>query len=48
LRRFLELRGVPQLIMDGTKTLSMCVEYIHFLDSLTFLPMCLKSMPKSF
>jgi hypothetical protein len=48
LRRFLELRWVPKLIMDGTKILSMCVEHIHFLDSLNFLPMCLKSMPKSF
>jgi hypothetical protein len=48
LRRFLELRWVPNLIMDGTKILSMVVENLHFLDSLNYLPMCLKSMPKSF
>ena len=47
LRRFLELRWVPKLIMDGTKFLSMVVENLHFLDSLNYLPMSLKSMPKS-
>jgi len=26
----------------------MVVEYLHFLDSLNYLPMSLKSMPKSF
>jgi G:T-mismatch repair DNA endonuclease (very short patch repair protein) len=34
--------------MDGSKILSMVVENFHFLDSLNFLPMSLKSMPKSF
>jgi hypothetical protein len=48
LRKFLELRGTPQLIMDGNKILSIIVENLHFLDSLNFLPMGLKSMPKSF
>jgi hypothetical protein len=48
LRRFLELRWVPQLIMDGIKILSMVVENFHFSDSLNFLLMSLKSMPKSF
>jgi hypothetical protein len=48
LRKILELRWTPQLIMDGTKILSMIVENLHFLDSLNFLPMSLKSMPKSF
>jgi hypothetical protein len=48
MQRFLELRWLPQLIMDGTKILSMVVENFHFLDSLHFLPMSLKSMPKSF
>ena len=45
LRRFLELRWKPELIMDGTKILSMTVEHLQFLDSLNFLPMSLKSMP---
>ena len=48
LRRFLELRWVPQMIMGGTNILSMSVENLHFLDSLNFMPMRLKSMPKSF
>ena len=34
--------------MDGSKILSMVVENFHFLDSLNYLPMSLKSMPKSF
>jgi len=34
--------------MDGTKILIMIVENLHFLDSLNFLPMSLKSMHKSF
>ena len=46
LRRFLELGWVPQLIMDGTKILSMSVENFHFLDYLNFIPMSLNSMPK--
>jgi len=48
LRRFLELRWAPQLIMDGSKILSMVVENLHFQDSLNYLPTSLKSMPKSF
>jgi hypothetical protein len=47
LRGVLELKWVPQLIKDGTKILSMVVENFHYLDSLNFLPMSLKSMPKS-
>jgi hypothetical protein len=34
--------------MEGSKILSMEVEHYHFLDSLNYLPMSLKSMPKSF
>jgi len=48
LRRFLELRWEPKLIMDGSKILSMVVENLHFVDSLNYLPVSLKSMPKSF
>ena len=48
LRRFLELRWIPKLIMDGTKILCMSVEHICFVDSLNFIPMSLKNMPKSF
>jgi hypothetical protein len=38
---------VLQLIMDGSKILSMVVENLHFLDSLNYFTMSLKSMPKS-
>jgi hypothetical protein len=48
LPKFLELRWVPQLIMDGTKILNVVVENLHLLDSLNYLPMSLKSMPKIF
>jgi hypothetical protein len=34
--------------MEGIKTFSMVVENFQFSDSLNFLPMGLKSMPKSF
>ena len=34
--------------MDGTKILSLFVENSSFLDSLKFMPMSLKIMPKSF
>lgn len=48
LRKFLELRCTPQLIMDDSKILSMVVENMHIIYSLKFLPMNLKSMPNSF
>jgi len=34
--------------MTGSKILSTVVENLHFLDSLIYLPMSLKSMPKTF
>jgi len=46
LLKFLEMWWTPQLIMDGTKILSMVVENLYFLDSLHSLAMSLKSMPK--
>ena len=39
---------VPQMIMDGTKILSISVENFYFRDSLNFMPMSFKSMLKSF
>jgi len=47
-RRVLELKWVTKFIMDGIKILSIFVENLHFLDSLKYLPMNIKSMPKSF
>jgi hypothetical protein len=37
MRKFLELRWTPHLIVDGTKILIMIVDYLYFLDSLNFL-----------
>ena len=37
-----------ELIMDVTKILRMSVENLHFLDSLNFIRMSLKSIAKSF
>ena len=34
--------------MDGSKILSMVVKNLHFLDSLNYLPVIIKSMPESF
>jgi hypothetical protein len=48
MKRFLELRWEPKLIMDGSTILSVVMEIFHFLDSLNYLPMSFKSMPKSF
>ena len=46
-RKFLVMRWTPQLIMDGTKILSMIVENLHFLI-LLIVYLSLKSMPKSY
>ncbi|XP_018570577.2 uncharacterized protein LOC108910461 [Anoplophora glabripennis] len=38
----------PELIMRGTKIISMEVENVKFLDSLNYLPMALSKLPKAF
>jgi len=38
LKRFMELRLVPQMIMDCSNVLSVVVEKLHYLDSLNYLP----------
>jgi len=48
LRNFLERRWTPQMVMDGTKILSTIVENLYILDSLNFLPISVKTMPKIF
>jgi len=48
LTRFLQLRLFQQLKIGGSNILIMVVKNLHFLDSLNYLPMSLKSMPKSF
>ena len=48
IRRFLEQRWVPKLIMDCMRIFSMSVENFYFLDSLNFLAMSLYNLTKSF
>ncbi|KAJ8954632.1 hypothetical protein NQ317_002427, partial [Molorchus minor] len=38
----------PELIMRGTKIISMVVENVKFLDSLNYFPMALSKLPKAF
>ena len=47
MRKILGMKCTPQLIMDGTKILSMIVENLHYLDSVKFLPVSLKSKHNS-
>lgn len=47
-RQFLELKWTSQLIMNDSKIVSMVVENLNFLGWLNYLPMILKSIPKSF
>ena len=44
-RRFLEQRWAPQLIMDGSKILSMDVGTLQFLDLLNYSSMSLRASP---
>jgi len=44
---FLEMRWTPQLQMYDTKILSMVLDTLHFVESIDFVSMSLKSMPKS-
>lgn len=48
LKRFFEMKWKPKLILSGQKIMMMSVEHIIFLDSLNFLPMCLRDLPKAF
>src|SRR5260370_9865300 len=45
----LENNNIPQdVIKKGTKIYSMRINRFHFIDSLSFLPIALKYLPKSF
>jgi G:T-mismatch repair DNA endonuclease (very short patch repair protein) len=39
---------LPDLILNGAKILCMKMEHVTFLDSLNFLPMSLRNLPKAF
>jgi hypothetical protein len=48
LKRFLELKWTPNLVMDGTKIISMKVEHLIFVYSLNCINVPMKRMPKAF
>jgi len=48
LKRAILLNWNPQLILSGLKIISMKMQHIHFLDSISYLPMPLRKLPKAF
>jgi hypothetical protein len=48
LNRTIILKWQPELIMNGQKIVSMEVEYLHFLQSVSYLPMPLRKLPQAF
>jgi hypothetical protein len=46
LNRAILLKRQPELIMNGQKIMSMRDEYLHFLDSVSYLPMPLRKLLK--
>jgi hypothetical protein len=48
LKRAILLKWNPQLILTGLKIISMKMQHIHFLDSVSYLPMHLRKLPEAF
>jgi hypothetical protein len=48
LNRAILLKWQPELIMNGHNIMSMRVEYLHFLDSISYLPLPLRKLPQAF
>ena len=48
LKRAIFLKWNPQIILSGLKIISMKIQHIHFLDSLSYLPMPLRKLPEAF
>jgi len=48
LKRVILLKWNPQLILTGFKIISMKMQHIHFLDSISYLPMPLRKLPEAF
>jgi len=46
LNRAIKLKWKPELIMNGLKNLSMKMEHLVFLDSVSFLPCALRNCPR--
>jgi hypothetical protein len=48
LKRAIQLKWNPELILSGLKIISMKMQHIHFLDSVSYLPMPLRKLPEAF
>jgi hypothetical protein len=48
LNRAILLKWQPELIMNGQKIMSMRLEHLHFLDSISYLPMPLRKLLQAF
>jgi hypothetical protein len=48
LKRAVLLKWNPQTILSGLKNISMKMQHLHFLDSISYLPMPLRKLPDAF
>jgi len=48
LNKAILLKWKPELVMNGLKTMSMKMEHVPFLDSVSFLPCALRKVPEAF
>jgi len=48
LQRSILLKWNPQIILTGLKIISMKMQHIHFLDSISYLPRPLRKLPEAF
>jgi len=48
LKRAILLKWNPQIILSGLKIISMKMQHIRFLDSISYLPMTLRKLPEAF
>jgi hypothetical protein len=48
LKRAILLKWNPELILTGLTIISMKMQHIHFLDSVSYLPMSLRKLPEAF
>ena len=48
LNRAILLTWNPELILNGLKIVSMTIQHIQFLDSVSYMPMPLRKMPEAF
>jgi len=48
LNRAILLKWTPELILNGLKIVSMKIQHIQFLDSVSYMPMPLRKLPEAF